>query len=426
MYECDIWNFPHPLLAKRFRGNWVARIEFYNQALSRHRLIAPMDLRGLEKIRTPMDLYYAFGALKGATVCGEKSPTYCPRLEQLYRQYPKASFILVWRNPVEVYRSVVKAGQTSRFFDRPGILSRMIYSQEQLVQQAERIEQRGARIFRVDYAKLVEQTESICRAASDFLGVPYVPQMLELNKADMSTIYTGAHHAYLRRGIIERQKYTEELVSPAVTKKLERFRHRWERQQAGWLQLPATTEPKPEPGPVELAYHNGLGKVLVVYDSLVRTGFEFLPVAWLSVYRLLKSWALNPPSGMLDEKTSLLKDFKQHWITILFATALLGIVIFLHFHANPHLMFLLFYAIPCALLALVVNTRCATLFVLACSIISPVIQYDGDIDYRSWKVVLWNLFSRFILLEIIVLTLGRIRLDISKNGDPPVDVMDTL
>lgn len=417
MYECDIWNFPHPLLAQRFRRNWVARIEFYNQALSRHRLIAPMDLRSLEKIRTPLDLYRAFGALKGATVCGEKSPFYCPRLEQLYRQYPKASFILVWRDPVEVYRSVVKAGQTSRFFGKPGMLSRMIYSQEQFVQQAERIEQRGARVFRVDYAKLVEQTEAICQAASDFLGVPYVPQMLELNKADLSTIYSSPHHAYLRRGIIERQKYTEELVSPAATKKLERFRHRWERQQAGWLKLPATTEPKPEPGPVELAWHNGLGKVLTTYDLLVRAGFEFMPVVWLRVYRLLKNWVVNPPSGALDERTSLIRDFKQHWFTILSATALLGAVVFFHFHANPHLMFILFYATPCALLAVVVNTRWATIFVVACSIIPPIVQYDGDPDYRSSGVFLWNLFNRFILLEIIVLTLGRIRMEFSKTGD---------
>jgi len=111
-----------------------------------------------------------------------------------------------------------------------------------------------------------------------------------------------------------------------------------------------------KPGPVEFAWHNALGRVLTVYDSLVRAFFEFMPLPWLRVYRLLRNWVVNPPSGVPDEKTSLLKDFKQHWLTILSATALLGVVIFLHLHANPHLMFLLFYAIPCALLALVVNT----------------------------------------------------------------------
>ena len=149
MYECDIWNFPRPLLTHRFRHNWAERIEFYNRALSRHGLVSKNDLSALAGIHTPSDLYTAFGEKKNAVMCGEKSPFYCSRQEQLYRQYPDASFILVWRNPVEVYRSVLKAGQTSRFFGKPGMLSRMIYHQEQAIRQAERIEKKGARIFRV-------------------------------------------------------------------------------------------------------------------------------------------------------------------------------------------------------------------------------------------------------------------------------------
>jgi len=416
MYECDVWNFPRALLAQRFRQDWPARMEFFNQALSRHRLTVPDDPKRTDAIRTPVDLYRAFGKLKGATVCGEKSPVYCCRLEQLYQKYPQASFILVWRNPVEVYRSILKAGQTSRFFGKPGMLSRMIYQKEQLLVQSGRIEKNGARIFRVSYADIVDQTELTCRNLCDFLGVPFDRRMLELNQADLSAIYQSPHHDHLRRGIIERRQHTEKLVSPAITRKLERFHHSWEQRQARQLNLPAPP-PQSKPGPVEFAWHNALGRVLTVYDSLVRAFFEFMPLPWLRVYRLLRNWVVNPPSGVPDEKTSLLKDFKQHWLTILSATALLGVVIFLHLHANPHLMFLLFYAIPCALLALVVNTRWATMFVLACSFIAPVVQYDGDSDYRSWEVFLWNLFSRFILLEIIVLTLGRIRLDFSKNGD---------
>ena len=208
MYECDVWNFPRPLLKHRFARNWAERIEFYNQALSRHRLVTEGDLAGLEKIRTSLDLYSAFGATKGAKVCGEKSPFYCDRLVQLHQTYPNGIFIFVWRNPVEVYRSVLKAGKTSRFFGKPGMLSRMIYHQEQAISQAGLIEKKGARIFRVDYANLVDQTEKTCRDLCAFLGVPFDAQMLHLNTADLSAIYKAPHHAYLRRGIIERQKYS--------------------------------------------------------------------------------------------------------------------------------------------------------------------------------------------------------------------------
>src|SRR5580693_10740294 len=65
MYECDVWNFPRPLLKSRFRNNWAERIEFFNQALSRHKLVTEEDHSILKNIRTPLDLYRTFGEKKG-------------------------------------------------------------------------------------------------------------------------------------------------------------------------------------------------------------------------------------------------------------------------------------------------------------------------------------------------------------------------
>jgi hypothetical protein len=421
MYECDIWNFPRLLLGYRFRHNWVERIEFLNQALSRHRMISGNDLAELSEIRSAAEFYRRFGQIKGAAVSGEKSPFFCSRIEQLHRMYPGAAFILVWRNPLEVYRSVLKAGQTSRFFGRPGILSRLIYLQDQAIRQAQRIEKHGARVMRVDYADIVDQTENVCRDICGFLGVPFDARMLELNKADLSAVYTAPHHAFLRRGIIERQIYTEDLVPPVIAKKLERYRHRWEHLQADWLHLPITAATtQAGPGPLESGYHNVLGRALTFYDSLKRAGFEFMPLPWLRVYRLLKNWVVNPPSNDPDVKTSLFKDFREHRLTILTAAVALGVVAFIHLHANPHLQFILFYWIPCALLALVVNNRWATLFVLICAILSPLIQFDGDMDYRSTGVFVWNFITRFLVLEIMVVTLGRIRKEF-KEADEKVN-----
>jgi hypothetical protein len=50
------------------------------------------------------------------------------------------------------------------------------------------------------------------------------------------------------------------------------------------------------------------------------------------------------------------------------------------------------------------------------ALLAPVVQYDGDSDYRSTFVFVWNTLTRFVLLEIIVLTLGRIRRDFKKTG----------
>src|SRR5689334_616647 len=82
MYEGNFWDFPETFSAMRFRRNWLERQEFFNQALSRHRLIFGGGLRGLENHKTPNDIYRTFAGGKGATVWGEKSPFYCTRLRQ--------------------------------------------------------------------------------------------------------------------------------------------------------------------------------------------------------------------------------------------------------------------------------------------------------------------------------------------------------
>ena len=82
MYECNIWDFPEMFSSMRFRGNWLERQEFVNQALSRHRLILRGSLRGLESVKTPQDLYRTFSKGKGAALYGEKSPVYCSHLRR--------------------------------------------------------------------------------------------------------------------------------------------------------------------------------------------------------------------------------------------------------------------------------------------------------------------------------------------------------
>src|ERR1700690_4483359 len=99
MYECNVWDFPEILSPIRFRGNWLERQEFFNHALSRHRLILRGSLRGLESVKTPQDLYRTFIQGKGAALYGEKSPVYCSHLRQLAGRYPNARFILLWRDP---------------------------------------------------------------------------------------------------------------------------------------------------------------------------------------------------------------------------------------------------------------------------------------------------------------------------------------
>jgi len=107
---------------------------------------------------------------------------------------------------------------------------------------------------------------------------------------------------------------------------------------------------------------------------------------------------------------------QEHYPTLVVATSAISLIGWVHIHANPHIMFLLFYLLPCSAVALIVGIRWATLFVLVCAMLGPVIQMQGDIDYKSWMVFTWNSITRFLLMEIWVVFCNRIRLEISKPG----------
>ena len=62
MFECSVWDFPEALAFVRFRHDWLARQEFFNRALSRHRLVYGGSLRGLENVRTPEELLSLYDA----------------------------------------------------------------------------------------------------------------------------------------------------------------------------------------------------------------------------------------------------------------------------------------------------------------------------------------------------------------------------
>lgn len=411
MYECNVWDFPESFSRLRFRGNWLERQEFYNRALSRHRLIWGGSLCGLEKVGTPEELYRSFGEGKGAALWGEKSPFYCARLRQLTKRYPDCSFILVWRDPIETYRSIRQAGRKSLFFRRRGMLSRLIFYQEQMIRQAAEVDHVGVRVHHVSYDNLIRKTETVCRGISQFLGVEFDATMLSLSGADFSAVPRGAHHDHLRRGVIERQQFTEELVDPSIEKKLNRFRTRWNRLSNQWLGNQENAATSPEPSLWERLYHRMTGLLLYTLDDAKRIFFEFTPLPWLQSYRQLKEWYFaSRATRWPEERRSLWERFRTHWITILASWAMIAVVAKLHFYC-PHMNFMPFYLIPCALLTLIINRRWGILAAMVSAVIGPLLQRFGDPDYAPLSLFAWNSVMRFVLFVAVVLLLDRIAVE---------------
>lgn len=415
MYECNVWDFPALFKWRRFAGDWLARQEFFNRALSRHRLVWGGSLRGLEKIRTPDDLYRVHGEQKGATLWGEKSPFYSTRLRQLGRQYPNATFIFIWRNPVETYRSMLMAGRRAPFFRKPGMLHRLVYHQEQLLRQSAWLSRREARVRHVNYDDLVDRPEQVCRSLCEFLEVNFEPAMLDLAKADFSAVYEVPHQAHLRRGVIARQNISEDPVPPAVAEKLERFHKRWQRLFGRPLAARAATAATPEPTLPELLYHKTLGWALHLGTDVKRLSFEVLPLPWLRTYRQFKNWLVAGKGPA--RRGSLVGDFWENGVTIIASLALLAGVTLFDFLTGPDISVGPLYLLPCAVMTLVVGGRWGAVTAFLCAVAITVFREGVKNQFHPsfTPVVLWNAAMRFIIFGIFVLLLNRIRLEINRD-----------
>ena len=423
MYECDVWDFPEAFCRMRFKGDWLQRQEFYNQMLSRHRLIFGGSLRGLENVRTPADLYRVFSEGKNKPLFGEKSPFYCMHLRSLVRRYPEGRFILIWRDPTEIYRSVLRAGRKKRFFRRRGIMSRLIFYQEQMIQQAAELELAGVRLCHVTYTDLTENTEDACRRICRYLEIEFDEKMLDLASADLTAVFPGPEHDHLRRGKIERRQFANEteveIMAPAVRKRLQRFGARWRRLQSQWLGYQTGAADAPEPSTLERLNCKIAGAFFRTVDGGKRVLFEFLPLAWLRTYRLTKKWLLAKRAALPADRRSLGEQFRAHWITILASAVILVTVAFFDIITGPDVTLLPFYLIPCAALALIINHRWGTFAAAIVIVTWSVIKFhqDPNLSLEHWGTLIWNAGMRFILLESVVLLLNRVRVEAALAGE---------
>src|SRR6267154_5888786 len=125
MYEADLYLLQPLFSRKGSSSDWLARWEFWNSALSRHKI----DTKNLPAAAAD----FPSGAravwkqyANGAAVMGEKSPNYFDCLQDLARQFPGIRVIVIWRDLADICRSMVRARSGSTFFSKPGILHRAI------------------------------------------------------------------------------------------------------------------------------------------------------------------------------------------------------------------------------------------------------------------------------------------------------------
>jgi hypothetical protein len=416
MYECDVWNFPRAFSALRFRNDWRERLEFYTNALSRHHLVAKDDVRGLENINRPEDLYRAFGEIRDARIIGEKSPFYCDRLRQLAENHQGASFILIWRDPVEIYSSITDTARNSRFFRRRGMLSRLIYYQEEMIYGAAELVRLGIPVHHVTYADLIDRTDNSCRAICGFLGVEFNERMTNLAGADLSAVFRAPHFEYLRLGRIGRRQAGSQM-DPLIVQKLRRFHNRWNRLGHELLNLQNSAGSGPEPGTLERVYHRFVGRLLCGMDGAIRVAFEFLPLPWLRTYRQAKAWFGERGPAPSGQRISVWHEFLAHKATVLASLIVLMVVAAADYYSGAAVSLMPFYIIPALILTMIVNRRWGTFAAALSALVWAFLQNVDNplVNLTRPGIWLWDAFMRFLVVEIVVLLLDRIRIEIRSK-----------
>jgi hypothetical protein len=227
MYEAELPLLSSLFLGGRSKSDWAERWEFWNNALSRHGLdpagIAPAStLR--DAVRT---VYRDHAARKNARVWGEKSPNYWDRMDRVLRHFPDARFIVLFRDPHAVCRSVIEAGQGSRYFARPGMPLRALFACESLKRQSDTLRRRGVPVHIVQYEDLVRDPEAELRGICNFLGLQYDPRMVSLGTADRRGFYEGAHHQLAKGDRILAGRPRNDLVPAQFKAKIDGYLSYW-------------------------------------------------------------------------------------------------------------------------------------------------------------------------------------------------------
>jgi hypothetical protein len=86
---------------------------------------------------------------------------------------------------------------------------------------------------------------------------------------------------------------------------------------------------------------------------------------------------------------------------------------------GPDVTLLPFYLIPCAALTLVVNYRWGTFAAALFTVIWGTIQahQNPNLNLEHWQTLFWDAGMRFVLFQIIVLLLNRVRVEAAQPGE---------
>jgi LPS sulfotransferase NodH len=289
-YEAEL-----PLLQSLFRkghakADWAARWNFWNSALTRHRISLGSIPSGVYDLRTATEtVYRKYASQKGATIWGEKSPNYWDRLDDIAREFPSAKFIVIFRNPLGVCRSVFQAAETQDYFARNGMGLRALFACLQLKKQRDMLVKRGVPVCDVQYEELVQDPGRVLKHVCEYLDLPFDARMTTLENADRDSFYEGKHHSMVKGDRIIANQARRDTLPAGFKVKIESYMALWRQQFGDWPpQYNSDPAASDQPNFMERATDSCHFWLLRQFDGLVATIYCWAPLSWLTAYRSRK------------------------------------------------------------------------------------------------------------------------------------------
>jgi hypothetical protein len=291
MYESDLALLAPVFVLPRKTSSWIPKVDSWNGALTRHKIDAtaiPENTVGLPNAFRAVAEQYA--RKKGANIWGCKSPNYYDCMNQLADWFPNAKFIVIWRDPADVCRSILRAAKKSPWFARSGMDIRALLGCQRMKQEADQLVSRGAAIHQLQYDDLVREPVATLSAICDFIGIPYEPKMNSLEGADRSAIYNGDHHSMVKSATIVANRQRPEVLSAEFKAKVERYVVFWREQYSGSWPVNAAVSNGTRPASWwERTLDRLQLNLLRSFDLTVPVLYSLVPIRIWQKYRQVKS-----------------------------------------------------------------------------------------------------------------------------------------
>jgi len=294
MFEADLPLLWPLFLRRRSKLKWLERWNLWNMSVERHQIDISKIPEESSDVRTATEAAYReYAQHKSASVWGDKTPDQYDSLVHVADYFPNARFIIIWRDPADVCRSLIRARKGSIRFQQRGMTLRAFLGCHQLAVQRNRLLQRGIQVHDLQYEDLVRNTADVMQKTCSFLGIPFHPSMATLRNADRSAVHAAEHNALVNgERIVASRKYAE-VLPVKLKRKIERYKHAWRQSGLDWAMFPPSEEESNPgtPSALERSVDQIRYRFLRIWDLVTVFAYCVAPLRLLTVYR---KWRGHP------------------------------------------------------------------------------------------------------------------------------------